>query len=128
MLTRIGELPIDIDSDGNDLHRNAIRFSYVVNSQNYNHKTHGLEKTTDIGLGTPIFDTYCDANNTKAPELVMQKDELSNPHGDDNKCFPNGYLYVEYFDWKDGLYTSKSSDENRTTKDKYRNCVVTYDN
>lgn len=100
MLTRIGELPID--SDGNDLQLNAIRFSYVGNSKNYNcNKSHSFDKTIDIGLGTPVFDTYCNANNTKAPKLVMLEDDPSHHRGDDNKCFPNDYWHADALDWED---------------------------
>ena len=132
LLTRIGEIPIGID--GMDLGLNAIRFTYVTNGRGHEYRHTPWIKLIDIGFGTPIFNTYCDNDNKKelAKEIPVRKCEphkISDyHHGDTNKCFPNGWWYADDFDRQNKCLGLNSSSISKTTKDKYRNCVVTQDN
>ena len=135
LLTRIGELPIN--SDGTDSQRSTIRFNYGTNGQGC-HARHGRQWTgaIDVGFGTPIFDDYCNKLNVQTIMSKAGRDcgANSNPkfnyhYGDTNvKCFPNGYYYYENRDSSGELKEHGSSNGKNDTKDKYHNCVVTYDN
>jgi hypothetical protein len=158
ILTRIGELPIR--NDGVDSGKNAIRFTYAIDSVGCNGGGRDHAKVAKIGCGTPIFDTYC--NTTKPTETKLL--QLGNSCGHriennaytyqygDNKCFPDGYWkivhrnhegrlepynspgdkekgYKNIYSSYDNPYSGHPKDTNLgPTKDKYRNCVVSYDN
>ena len=133
VLTRIGELPIRCD--GTDLQLNAIRFSYVIDNRM---RDEGDTKyiASYVNFGTPIFGNYY--NDTKAgkdceePSHQLEIDSyFPYQHSGESPitCPPKDYWYANIHKAESSAYEKReSSDTTDTTKDKYYNCVATYDN
>jgi hypothetical protein len=151
IITRIGELPIDYY--GMDSGKSAIRFSYVIDSYGCHGGGRDHAKVAKLGFETPIFDTPCSATDTiKTEDRQLGTDcrvkikgsdspKYLYHYGNTNGCFPDGYWRIIHRNHKGELdpfvsdqgkgykndYDSDNDSKN-PTKDKYRNCVVSYDN
>ena len=126
LVTRIGELPID--SNGIDLKYNIIDFRYrlmVVYSEHKNSKWGGHHYITGriTALGTPIFGDYTSQlrankiNSYKQIDTYQANDGESFRYGDSFST-PKGYY----------RYTDNNNNNKPEINDKYRHCIVTYDN
>ena len=132
ILTRIGELPISYD--GTDLQLNAIKFSYVI-ANHLKEDKRGDLIASYVNFGTPIFGNYHNSieagENCEKPSHRLEDLYFLYKHDGESStaCPPEDYWHADIHKAESSAYKKhESSDTTDTTKDKYYNCVATYDN